>query len=109
MAIDYTTARISDLSPGEVAAELRIDCVTPVEMQRKMDIVKGYISRYTGLPVASDDPNEETIDTYPELVHAFLVLCQDCYDNRSYIQEGTQGVNKVVDSILGMHRRNLVC
>ena len=38
---------------------------------------------------------------------AFMVLCQDAYDNRSYVAEGT-AANRVVCSILDMHARNLI-
>lgn len=101
--------KISELTAADVARFLRIDGSTPHEMPMIMATATAYIESYTGIPAKSDDPDADTLDNYPDVVQAFLVLCQDCYDNRSYVQEGTQGVNKVVDSILGMHRRNLVC
>lgn len=101
--------RISELAPEDVAKALRIDGRTPEEMPRIMATAIAYIEGYTGIPAESDDPDADTLDNYPDMVQAYLVLCQDCYDNRSYVQEGTQGINMVVDSILGMHRRALVC
>lgn len=100
---------LSEYTAVDVAAALRIDGDPPAEMERIMAAAMAYIEAYTHIPAASEDPDAETLDSHPDIVHAFLVLCQDCYDNRSYVQEGAQGVNMVVDSILGMHRRNLVC
>ena len=101
--------KISELTAADVAKALRIDGVTPEEMPRIMATAIAYIEGYTGIPAKSDDPDADTLDNYPDMVQAYLVLCQDCYDNRTYVQDGAQGVNMVVDSILGMHRRTLVC
>lgn len=38
---------------------------------------------------------------------SYMVLCQDMYDHRSYDSENG-AANRVVDSILGMHVRNLL-
>lgn len=62
--------------------------------------VQSYISNYTGLSSAK-------LDDIPEMVNAGLVLMQDLYDTRSmYIDKNN--VNVVVESILDMHRRNLL-
>ena len=49
----------------------------------------------------------ETLDDYEDIYLAFMVLCQDAYDNRAYVADGT-AANRVVCSILDMHARNLI-
>ena len=69
-------------------------------MQRILDSAKGYIRDYTGL-------TDEEIDTHADFLTALLVLCQDMYDNRAMYVEKSN-VNRVVESILNMHRVNLL-
>lgn len=65
-----------------------------------MDAAYSYILDYTGL-------TKEEADTHEQFYTAYMVLCQDMYDNRAYyVEKGN--VNKVVDSILGMHCKNLL-
>lgn len=104
---------LSEYTVADVAAALRIDDnplpqETADALTRAMAMATAYIEGITSIPAASEDPEAETLDQHPDIVHAFLVLCQDAYDNRAYVQDGTTGVNQVVDSILGMHRRCLV-
>lgn len=47
------------------------------------------------------------IDAFEEFVIVVYVLCQDMYDNRSLYVDKTN-LNKVVDTILGMHCTNLL-
>lgn len=99
--------KISEATPEYAAAYLRLapDEYDVNMLQAIMDAAKQYIINVTGLPESSEDG--DSIDSYPDLTIAFLVLCQDMYDNRSmYVDQ--QNVNKVVDSILGMHSRNLL-
>ncbi len=37
---------------------------------------KGYIRSFTGLP-------DGRLDEYPEIVHAYICLCSDMYDNNT--------------------------
>jgi hypothetical protein len=61
---------------------------------------KAYVKSYTGLTDAE-------MDSYPEIVHCVLVLCQDMYDTRAaYVDKSN--VNKVVESILNLHVRNFL-
>lgn len=103
---------LSEYEVADVAEALRIDDdplppATADALTRAMAMATAYIEGYTHIPAASEDPEAETLDKHPDIVHAFLVLCQDAYDNRAYVQDGSAGVNQVVDSILGMHRRCL--
>jgi len=59
-----------------------------------------YVLSYTGLT-----PDEAA--EYEDLAVACLVLCSDMYDNRQMTVENG-AVNKVTESILGLHQRNLV-
>lgn len=65
-----------------------------------MSAAYNYILDYTGL-------SKEKADTHEQFFVAYMALCQDMIDNRSfYVDKGN--VNKVVDSILGMHCENLL-
>lgn len=37
---------------------------------------KGYIRSFTGL-------SDERLDEYPEIIHAYICLCSDMYDNNA--------------------------
>lgn len=47
------------------------------------------------------------IDAFEDFIIAVYVLCQDMYDNRSMYVDNAN-VNKVVETILGMHSVNLL-
>ena len=94
---------LSNLTHADVAEQLRLDDgYDQVQLQRCMESAIGYMQSYTGQSI-------EYMDKHAEFMHAFLVLCQDFYDNRSYMQgQQSARTNQVVDSILFMHRCNLV-
>lgn len=95
-----------------MAAYLRLEDedYAPAELEAVMASVKQYIVSYTGIPAESDDPEAETLDDHADFYIAYMVLCQDAYDNRTMYPDvryaGSQ--NRVVESILGMHARNLL-
>ena len=65
-----------------------------------LGIAKAFISSYTGR-------KQEELDDFQDFVIVALVLCQDMYDNRTlYVDKGN--LNKVVESILGLHSVNLL-
>lgn len=104
--------KISDVTVQNVANYLRLDApdVTETEfIQAIMDSAKSYISSYTGIKIVKDnvDDTSKTIDDYDDFYIAFMVLCQDMYDNRSLYTEKSN-VNKTVSCILDMHRVNLL-
>lgn len=101
--------KISEIMVSDVVRYLRLDGVAydPVDIIAIMEAAKGYIASYTGIPAESDDPSVETLDDHADFWLAFMVLCQDMYDNRAYIGE-SGSANKVVDGILGIHARNLL-
>lgn len=92
--------KVSEVMPADLAEFLRLDECQEDEMQRILDSAKDYIRDYTGL-------TDEEIDTHADFPTALLVLCQDMYDNRAMYVEKSN-VNRVVESILNMHRVNLL-
>lgn len=98
--------RISNVSAADVAEYLRLDDDAYDELLEPiMDAAKAYIKDETAL-------SDEELDEHEDLAIAYLVLCQDMYDNRTYTdtESGNSGphANLVVSSILGHHRSNLV-
>lgn len=97
--------RISDLTVETTKQFIRAEDgdVQPEILSLAMESAKTYMRSYTGL-------NELELDEIEEMVLAFLVLVQDMYDNRTmhpdtkYANSG----NKTVQTILDMHRRNLL-
>lgn len=82
----------ADMYPANSAAEKNL--------KASMEAAKGYILEYTGLTI-------EEADTHEQFYIAYMALCQDMHDNRTfYVDKGN--VNKVVESILGMHCVNLL-
>lgn len=93
--------KVSELTVEYLISFLHID--EPDEEIRNLlseDLTeaRSYVCSYTGL-------SDEEIDAHPEFVHAVCVLVQDMYDNRKLdlMSNGISYVNKVVESILGMH------
>jgi uncharacterized phage protein (predicted DNA packaging) len=71
-----------------------------VSMTPLLESAKSYVKSYTGLTDAQ-------LDEHEDITIAIHVLVQDMYDNRSmYVDKNN--VNKVVDTILGMHCVNLL-
>ena len=90
---------ISEITSNDVADYLRLDD-DPGTLEPIMDASKKYIMDYTGMTA-------EELDEHEDFWTAFMVLCQDMYDNRAmYVDKGN--VNKVVESILFRHRTNFL-
>ena len=106
-------SKVSEITVQDVADYIRATDFDESEIETYLNIAKNYISNYTGIPEANIDDEEEeseeleTLDTYSDFVIVVYVLCQDMYDNRSmYVNSGN--INKVVQTILDMHSRNLL-
>lgn len=104
--------KISEVTMGDVVSFLRLEegDYKPEEIEAILAAAKQYISDYTGIPQTGDG---ETLDDHPDFYTALMVICQDMHDNRSYVADvkygsSQQGANRVVESILGMHARNLL-
>ena len=70
------------------------------ELETMLTAAKSFIYGYTGL-------TQEEADTHEDFPIVVYVLCQDMYDNRTlYVDKNN--LNRVVDTILGMHSKNLI-
>ena len=68
-------------------------------MTNLINIAKAFIKENTGV---------EDLDEFDDFVIVIFILCQDMYDNRTLYVDKTN-LNKVVETILGMHSLNNVC
>lgn len=96
--------KVSDITAQDVADYLRIAELTEDDENFITSIISvavDYILKYTGIADA------ETLDNYNDMVIVVFVLVQDMYDNRALYIDNSN-VNMVVDTILGLHQRNLL-
>lgn len=95
--------KVSDLTAANIAEYLRLPDPTTEDtntLTTILGVAKTYVTQYTGKTLAQ-------LDDYQDIIIAVLVLCQDMWDNRTlYVEESN--VNKVVESILGLHSENLL-
>lgn len=95
--------KVSEITNQNIADYIKLVNASDGELNELgtyLNIAKSFIKNYTGL-------TDETIDNYNDLVIVVYVLCQDMYDNRSYYVD-SNNLNKVVETILGMHCVNLL-
>ena len=98
-------SKVSEITIQDVADYLRLDDYVESEIETYLNVAENYISSYTGIPITSEEG--ESLDDFPDFVIVVYVLCQDMYDNRTmYVDKSN--VNKVVQTILDMHSRNLL-
>lgn len=94
--------KASEVTLKSLADYLRVDSgqYTDDELQIMLDAALAYMRSYTGLTT-------EELDKHEDFAIVVFVLVQDMYDNRSmYVDKNN--LNAVVETILGMHRRNLL-
>ena len=95
--------KISDITYQDIADYIRLSEITENDqnyLTMLINISKDYILKYTGI-------DEDNLDNYTDLFIVVFVLCQDMYDTRSMYVDNSN-LNKVVDTILGMHQTNLL-
>ena len=95
--------KISDITYSDIANYIRLSEVSEDEqnyLTTLINISKDYILNYTGIA-------EENLDNYTDLIIVVFVLCQDMYDTRAMYVDNSN-LNKVVETILGMHQNNLL-
>ena len=96
--------KVSEIAYTDIAEYIRLDDEATSDEQNTLNklinISKAFISSYTGLAT-------EELDNYPDFVIVVFILCQDMYDNRTLYVDN-ENLNKVVDTILGMHVTNLL-
>ena len=56
----------------------------------------------------TENTGVKDLDEYDDFIIVVFILCQDMYDNRTlYVDKSN--LNKVVETILGMHSQNNIC
>lgn len=95
--------KVSDLTSQDVADYIRIVEVETEDLNTLdtlLNVAKNFIANYTG-------HSQKELDDYQDFVIVVLILCQDMWDNRTlYVDKNN--LNKVVQTILGMHSVNLL-
>ena len=97
--------KVSQITLKEIAMQLRVEVEYLSDSDRGyIEILREaaieYVKDYTGL-------SNEDIDLHDDITIAVLVLISDMFDNRQmYVDKSN--VNRVVDTILGMHCVNLL-
>ncbi|NFG65913.1 phage gp6-like head-tail connector protein [Clostridium botulinum] len=97
--------RVIIIKMNEVTTDLLVNyCNAYDEDKELLEIFKDasvdYIKSYTGLTV-------DEINNKNDLTIALLVLVSGMFDSRS-IEADKTNINLILDSILGLHSRNLV-
>lgn len=101
--------KVSEIAVSNVVEYLKLESgeYTETGIQTLIETAKVFIQGYTGIPITSTDTTIKTLDNYEDFYIVVMVLCQDMHDNRSlYIDKNN--LNKVVETILGMHSINLL-
>ena len=96
--------KVSQITATDIAEYMRIPELVAddqVFITNTINVAKDYILKYTGIE------SLDQLDDYADMVIVVFVLCQDMYDNRALYVDNSN-VNRVVDTILGMHQRNLL-
>ena len=94
---------VSQITAQDVADYLRICEATQDDLNTLstlLTVAKVYIGEYTGRTI-------QDLDNYKDIIIVVLILCQDMWDNRALYVDSSN-VNKVVESILGLHSVNLL-
>lgn len=95
--------KVSQITANDLASYIRLDDVTTDDtntLNNLLAVAKAFIVNYTGR-------SEEELDNYPDFVIVVFILCQDMWDNRTLYVDKTN-LNKVVETVLGMHSVNLL-
>ena len=95
--------KVSQITAQDVAEYLRIVEVTADDLNTLntlLTVAKVYVGEYTGRTI-------QDLDDYRDIIIVVLILCQDMWDNRTLYVDSSN-VNKVVESILGLHSVNLL-
>lgn len=104
--------KINEISERMLVDFLRrdSDTVQLTMLDAVSSAAKAYISSHTGLPLDSEDPAAPTINSYDDLTIAYMVLCQDMYDNRTMYPDAkyANSGNRTVEAIMALHGGNLL-
>lgn len=97
--------KVSEITNDDICRQIRVEKAYLTDDDNALiPILKTaaieYVKAYTGL-------DDAEIDTHEDITIAVLALISDMYDNRQMYVEKSN-VNRVVDTILGMHCVNLL-
>ena len=97
-------SKVSEITYSDLAEYIRLDELTQDDistLNNFLGIAKTFIKNYTG---------RDDLDECQDFVFVVLILVEDLWDNRSLYDKdnGINNVNKVVETILGMHSVNLL-
>lgn len=116
VADEFTATGIASsfkLSENPIVAGSQVvklnDVIQTVDVDYTIDSIKGVVT-FASIPDDEDEIDvtyEYGLDAFEDFYICVMVLCQDMYDNRAYYVDKTN-LNKVVSSILDMHRTNLL-
>ena len=94
--------KVSEITYREIAEYIRLTEVSEEDMSllnNLINIAKAYLKENTGV---------EDLDEFNDFVIVIFILCQDMYDNRTLYVDNTN-MNKVLESIIGMHTVGNIC
>ena len=94
--------KVSTITCDDIANYIRLQEVDEADkklLNALITIAKKFITENTGV---------KDLDEYDDFIIVVFILFQDMYDNRTlYVDKSN--LNKVVETILGMHSRNNIC
>lgn len=93
--------KVSEITYQDLAEYIRLDEVSEDDISlinNLLGIAKQFIINYTG---------RADLDEFQTFVIVVFILVQDMWDNRTLYVDKTN-LNKVVETVLGMHRVNLL-
>lgn len=94
--------KVSTITVKDVADYIRLTEISQEDttlLTNLINIAKTFIKEYTGV---------QDLDQYDDFTIVIFILCQDMYDNRTLYVDKTN-LNKVVETILGMHTVGNIC
>lgn len=94
--------KVSTITIQDVANYIRLTEMSQEDktlLTNLINIAKTFIKEYTGV---------QDLDQYDDFIIVIFILCQDMYDNRTLYVDKTN-LNKVVETILGMHTVGNIC
>ena len=92
--------KVSEISVENLVEYMKLDDYKEEEIKPLLTASRAFIRSYTEL-------SDEEIDSHEDFYIVVMILCQDMHDNR-VLYPDKNNLNKVVDTILGMHRKNLL-
>ena len=92
--------KVSDITVADLAEYIRLTeySTDSNTLSTMLSVAKTFIKEYTG---------RQDLDDFNDFVIVVFVLVQDMWDNRTLYVDKTN-LNKVVETILGLHSVNLL-